>query len=209
MKKFGIFFIVAIIAALALFMWGKNKYNTMVNMDEQVKTAWSQVENQYQRRLDLIPNLVNTVKAYAAHERATLEGVINARANAAKTTIQADGLNTASMQQFQAAQGELSSALSRLMVVVERYPNLKANENFRELQVQLEGTENRIAVERMRFNETAQAYNTYIRTFPNNAIAGFLGFEQRPYFAAREGADRAPVVDFGDAEQIENAPAAN
>ncbi|MBQ4132181.1 MAG: LemA family protein [Desulfovibrionaceae bacterium] len=198
MKKVGILFIVLILGVIVMFFWGKDKYNTMVNMDEKVKTAWSQVENQYQRRLDLVPNLVNTVKAYASHERAALEGVINARARATGATIQADNLNEGALTQFQSAQGELSNALSRLMVVVESYPNLKANENFRELQVQLEGTENRIAVERMRFNETAQAYNTYIRSFPNNTLAGFLGFEQRPYFSASDGAERAPVVDFGD-----------
>ena len=196
MKKVGILFIFLIIAVVILFFWGKDKYNTMVNMDERVKTAWSQVENQYQRRLDLIPNLVNTVKAYAAHEQATLEGVINARAGAVGSTIQPDNLDASAMHKFQEAQTELSSALSRLMVVVESYPELKANENFRELQVQLEGTENRIAVERMRFNETAKEYNTYIRTFPNNTLARIFGFEQRPYFSADTGAERAPEVKF-------------
>jgi len=177
-------------------MWGKGVYNGMVTHEETVKTAWSQVENQYQRRQDLIPNLVNTVKGYAAHERETLEGVINARAKATQVTVDPDNLNEQSIQQFQAAQGELSSALSRLMVVVERYPELKANQNFLELQAQLEGTENRIAVERMRFNETAQTYNTYIRQFPNNIFAGMFGFQQKAYFKADPGAERAPVVEF-------------
>ena len=168
----------------------------MVTQDESVKTAWSQVENQYQRRLDLIPNLVNTVKGYASHERETLEGVINARANATKTTIDPSNLNEETMKQFQAAQGELSNALSRLMVVVERYPDLKANQNFLELQAQLEGTENRISVERKRFNETAQSYNTNIRSFPTNILAGMFGFQPKAYFAAESGAEKAPTVEF-------------
>lgn len=153
-KNKTLWIIIAVV--LVLFFWVRGVYNSMVTQDESVKTAWSQVENQYQRRLDLIPNLVNTVKGYASHERATLEGVINARANATKTTIDPTNLNEETMKQFQAAQGELSSALSRLMVVVERYPDLKANQNFMELQAQLEGTENRISVERKRFNEVAQ-----------------------------------------------------
>ena len=140
----------------------------MVTQDEGVKTAWSQVENQYQRRMDLIPNLVNTVKGYAAHEKETLEGVVNARAEATKTTIDPSNLTEESLKKFQSAQGELGNALSRLMLVLERYPDLKANQNFMELQAQLEGTENRISVERKRFNEVAQSYNTYIRQFPNN-----------------------------------------
>ena len=168
----------------------------MVTQDESVKAAWSQVAHQYQRRLDLIPNLVNTVKGYASHERATLEGVINARANATKTTIDPTNLNEETMKQFQAAQGELSSALSRLMVVVERYPDLKANQNFMELQAQLEGTENRISVERKRFNEVAQNYNTNIRSFPTNILAGMFGFQPKAYFAAESGAEKAPTVEF-------------
>jgi LemA protein len=146
--------------------------------------------------LDLIPNLVNTVKGYASHERETLEGVINARANATKTTIDPSNLNEETMKQFQAAQGELSNALSRLMVVVERYPDLKANQNFLELQAQLEGTENRISVERKRFNETAQSYNTNIRSFPTNILAGMFGFQPKAYFAAESGAEKAPTVEF-------------
>ena len=187
-----------IIVALAviLFFWTKGVYNNLVTQDEGVKTAWSQVENQYQRRADLIPNLVNTVKGYAGHEKNTLEGVMNARAKATQTTIDPTNLNEETMKQYQAAQGELSNALSRLMVVVERYPELKANENFRELQVQLEGTENRITVERKRFNEVAQGYNTYVRTFPNNILSGIFGFQTKAYFTAEAGAEKAPQVEF-------------
>lgn len=188
--------IIGIIVVVVAILWMKNVYNSMVTQDEEVKTAWSQVENQYQRRLDLIPNLVNTVKGYASHERETLEGVVNARAEATKTTIDPSNLTEESMQQFQAAQGELSSALSRLMVVLERYPDLKANQNFSELQAQLEGTENRISTERKRFNEVAQSYNTYIRRFPNNILSGIFGFEAKAYFAAESGAEKAPVVEF-------------
>ena len=187
---------VIVFLVFAVFSWVKGSYNTMVGQDEGVKTAWSQVENQYQRRLDLIPNLVNTVKGYAAHEKETLEGVINARAEATKTTIDPSNLNEESLKKFQAAQGELSSALSRLMVVMERYPDLKANQNFSELQAQLEGTENRITVERKRFNEVAQAYNTYIRSFPNNILAGMFGFFPKAYFTAEAGAEKAPKVEF-------------
>lgn len=193
-KNKTLWIIIAVV--LVLFFWVRGVYNSMVTQDESVKTAWSQVENQYQRRLDLIPNLVNTVKGYASHERATLEGVINARANATKTTINPTNLNEETMKQFQAAQGELSSALSRLMVVVERYPDLKANQNFMELQAQLEGTENRISVERKRFNEVAQNYNTNIRSFPTNILAGMFGFQPKAYFAAESGAEKAPTVEF-------------
>ena len=193
-KNKTLWIIIAVV--LVLFFWVRGVYNSMATQDESVKTAWSQVENQYQRRLDLIPNLVNTVKGYASHERATLEGVINARANATKTTIDPTNLNEETMKQFQAAQGELSSALSRLMVVVERYPDLKANQNFMELQAQLEGTENRISVERKRFNEVAQNYNTNIRSFPTNILAGMFGFQPKAYFAAESGAEKAPTVEF-------------
>ena len=193
-KNKTLWIIIAVV--LVLFFWVRGVYNSMVTQDESVKTAWSQVENQYQRRLDLIPNLVNTVKGYASHERATLEGVINARANATKTTIDPTNLNEETMKQFQAAQGELSSALSRLMVVVERYPDLKANQNFMELQAQLESTENRISVERKRFNEVAQNYNTNIRSFPTNILAGMFGFQPKAYFAAESGAEKAPTVEF-------------
>lgn len=193
-KSKTLWIVIAIV--LVLFFWMKNAYNTMVTQDEGVKTAWSQVENQYQRRLDLIPNLVNTVKGYASHEKETLEGVVSARAKATQTTIDPSNLNEESMKQFQAAQGELSSALSRLMLVMERYPDLKANQNFMDLQAQLEGTENRISVERKRFNETAQGYNTYIRSFPNNILSGLFGFQAKAYFTAESGAEKAPKVEF-------------
>ena len=168
----------------------------MVSQDEQVTSAWSQVENVYQRRSDLIPNLVATVKGYAAHEKETLEGVINARAKATQTTIDPTKMTAESLKQYQAAQGELSSALGRLMVVVERYPDLKANQNFLELQAQLEGTENRITVERQKFNDTARSYNTYIRQFPRNMLAGIFGFDKKAYFEAQAGAENAPKVEF-------------
>ncbi|MDD2490860.1 MAG: LemA family protein [Bacteroidales bacterium] len=183
-------------AVLLVFLWAKNAYNSMVTKEEGVTSAWAQVENVYQRRADLIPNLVATVKGYAAHEQETLEGVVNARAKATQTTIDPTNLTEASMKQFQAAQGELGSALQRLMVVVERYPDLKANQNFLELQAQLEGSENRITVERQKFNETARAYNTYIRQFPKNILSGMFGFERKAYFEAAEGADEVPKVEF-------------
>ena len=174
-KNKVVWIIIAIVAIL--FFWVKGVYNNMVTQDEGVKTAWSQVENQYQRRMDLIPNLVNTVKGYAAHEKETLEGVVNARAEATKTTIDPSNLTEESLKKFQSAQGELGNALSRLMLVLERYPDLKANQNFMELQAQLEGTENRISVERKRFNEVAQSYNTYIRQFPNNILSGMSSID--------------------------------
>lgn len=168
----------------------------MVIMDEKVTSNWSQVENVYQRRADLIPNLVNTVKGYATHEQETLEGVIEARSKATSVTVDPTNLSSGSMEQFQAAQEGLSSALSRLMVVVERYPDLKANQNFRDLQAQLEGTENRITVERRNFNESVQQYNAYIRLFPKNIVANMTGFEKKDYFKAAEGSQKAPEVDF-------------
>lgn len=168
----------------------------MIEKQEAVTAQWSQVENVYQRRADLIPNLVSTVKGYADFEKETLTAVIEARAKATSVNIDPSKLDASSIQQFQAAQDGLSSALSKLMVVVERYPDLKANQNFLELQSQLEGTENRIAVERRKFNETAQAYNTYIRKFPNNMIAGMFDFEKAEYFEADQGAEEAPKVEF-------------
>ena len=195
-KALWITLAVVVILFISVFSWVKGTYNTMVTQDENVKTAWSQVENQYQRRSDLIPNLVNTVKGYATHERETLEGVVSARAEATKTTINPSNLTEESMKKFQAAQGELSNALSRLMVVLERYPDLKANQNFSELQAQLEGTENRISVERKRFNEVAQAYNTYVRSFPTNILAGMFGFQPKAYFTAESGAEKTPKVEF-------------
>ena len=186
--------VVGVIAIVAFWMVGK--YNSMVTEQENVETAWGQVENQYQRRMDLIPNLVAVVKGYATHEQETLEGVIAARAKATQITVNADNLTEEQLKEFQQAQGELSQALGRLMRVTEAYPNLKANENFKDLQTQLEGTENRIAVARNTFNEQARVYNTLIRTFPNNIIAGLFNFEKKPYFEADAEAKHAPKVEF-------------
>lgn len=171
-------------------------FNKMVNLDEAVTSQWAQVENVYQRRLDLIPNLVSTVKGYASHEEATLTAVVEARSKATSTTINAADMDEAALTKFQSSQSELSSALSRLMVVVEQYPDLKANQSFLELQAQLEGTENRIATERRKFNEAAQTYNTYIRRFPQLLFAGMFGFDKRPYFTAEAAAQKAPKVAF-------------
>ena len=200
MKKGCIGLIVLGVIALALFGWVKNSYNGLVADQESVETAWAQVENVYQRRADLIPNLVETVKGYAKHEQETLEGVIEARANATKVTIDPTNMTPEDLQKYQAAQGDVTNALSRLIAVAENYPDLKANQNFLELQNQLEGTENRIAVERNKFNEVARGYNTKRRTFPTNIIAGIFGFGDKPYFQAQEGADKAPKVDFGTSE---------
>lgn len=196
MKKVLIVIIVFIVLA---GLWGVSTRNGFVTMEENVKQSWSQVENVYQRRLDLIPNLVATVQGYASHERETLEAVTQARASVGQ--ISAQGLQNITndpqaFERFQQAQGSLSSALSRLMVVAEKYPDLKANENFLDLQKQLEGTENRISVERRRFNEAAQSYNTAIRMFPGSLIAGFSGFQQKNYFTAAPEAAQAPKVQF-------------
>ena len=196
MKKSLIAIIVLIVVVGIIFLWYQGAYNGMVKADENVKSAWGNVENQYQRRTDLVPNLVATVKGYATHEETTLENVTAARAKATQTTIDPTKLTEENMAQFQAAQGELSSALSRLLVSVEAYPDLKANQNFLDLQAQLEGTENRIATERTRFNDIAQQYNTLIRRFPNNIIAGMSGFSVKPYFKADAGAEKAPEVKF-------------
>ncbi len=196
MKKSWIILIVVGALLVMGFMYVKGKYNTMVVASESVDAQWAQVENVYQRRADLIPNLVSTVKGYAAHEKETLEGVIEARSKATSTTINPENLDASSLQKFQAAQDGLSSALSRLMVVVEKYPDLKANQNFLELQSQLEGTENRITVERMRFNESAKEYNLSIKMFPNNLFASMFGFEKKAYFEAQAGAEVAPKVEF-------------
>lgn len=196
MKKSWIIIIIVVILVLVGYSYGKGKYNTMVVSSETVVAQWAQVENVYQRRADLIPNLVATVKGYAAHEKETLEGVVEARAKATSTTINANNMDAAALQKFQAAQDGLSSALSRLMVVVEKYPDLKANQNFLQLQAQLEGTENRITVERMRFNQEAQAYNTIIKLFPDNIFAGWFGFEEKAYFEAKQGSEEAPQVEF-------------
>ncbi|HVD97873.1 MAG TPA: LemA family protein [Cytophagaceae bacterium] len=171
-------------------------YNSMVEKQEAVESQWAQVQNVYQRRMDLIPNLVETVKGVANFEKGTLEAVVQARAEATKTTINANDLTPDKVAQFQKAQEGLTGALSKFMSIVENYPDLKANQNFSELQAQLEGTENRISVERMKFNEAVQEYNTYIRKFPNNMTAGMFGFEKKGYFEASAGADKAPTVKF-------------
>ena len=196
MKKSYIILIVIAVVVLSIFAWFKNTYNGMVNMQEDVSAQWSNVENQYQRRLDLIPNLVNIVKGYAAHEQNTLNGVVEARAKATQMQINVDNLDEAAMKKLNAIQGELSTALSRLMAITENYPELKANENFRDLQAQLEGTEYRIAVERRKFNDSARIYNTGIRQFPKNILAGMFGFTPKPYFEANAGAENAPKVEF-------------
>jgi len=195
-KKSWIIIGVILVTVFIIYRFFAGSYNYMVNYDETVITAWSNVENVYQRRADLIPNLVSTVKGYAAHEKETLTEVVEARAKATSISIDPANLNTAAIQQFQQAQAGLGAALSKLMVVVERYPDLKANQNFLELQAQLEGTENRIAVERRRFNESVKVYNTYIRSFPKNMVAGMYGFERKVQFAADEGADNVPEVKF-------------
>lgn len=193
MKKSLIF--LGIVVALILYLM--SGYNRLVRMDETVNAAWAQVENVYQRRLDLIPNLVETVKGYAAHEKETLQSVIEARAKATQTTISSDVVNNPqAMERFQQSQSQLSSALSRLMVVVEKYPDLKANQNFLELQSQLEGTENRITVERRRYNEAAQSFNSAIRSFPTVLMARLAGFNEKAYFKAEAGAATAPKVQF-------------
>ncbi|MBR4912328.1 MAG: LemA family protein [Bacteroidales bacterium] len=189
-----ILIIVVIIVALGAML--VSPYNKMVQKDEGCSKAWANVENAYQRRMDLIPNLVKTVEGAANYEKGTLTEVIEARAKATSVQVDPSNLTEESLAKFQAAQDQLSSALSRLMVVVERYPELKANQNFLELQAQLEGTENRIAVERGKFNETVNDYNSYIRRFPNNIIAGIFNFDKKGYFKAAEGADKAPDVEF-------------
>ena len=186
-------FILMLVCAISLSSCG---YNTMVEKDEAVSHAWSNVENQYQRRADLIPNLVNTVKGDAAHEKETLEAVVAARSKATQVTVDAANLTPEKLKAYQEAQGEIGGALSRLLAITENYPELKANENFKELQAQLEGTENRISVERRNFNEASRDYNTYIRKFPNNIFSSLFGFEKRPYFEAEAGTEKAPTVEF-------------
>lgn len=188
-----LFYLLAVVGAMSL---QSCQYNSMIEKQEAVTAQWAQVENAYQRRADLIPNLVSTVKGYADFEQETLTAVVEARAKATSINVDPSKLDANSIQQFQQAQDGLSSALARLMVVVEKYPDLKANQNFLELQSQLEGTENRISVERKKFNEAAQEYNTYIRKFPNNLIAGMFDFEKKDYFEAKEGAEEAPKVEF-------------
>ena len=183
-------------AIISGFLFTGCGYNKMVSLEESVSSAWAQVENVYQRRADLIPNLVETVKGYAQHEQETLTRVIEARSQATSMKVDPANLTPDAIRQFQEAQQGLSSALSRLMVVVEQYPDLKANQNFLDLQAQLEGTENRITVERMKFNETTQAYNAFIRRFPELITAKILGFDKKPYFEAQQGAEKAPEVRF-------------
>jgi len=191
-----------IVGVLALLLfWGCGSYNGLVGQDETVKNAWSKVQSDYQRRADLIPNLVNTVKGEAAFERGTLNDVINARARATSTQITPDNLTPENIQKFQQAQSQLSGSLSRLLVSVEQYPNLRANDAFRGLQSQLEGTENRIKVSRNDFNDAVQTYNTKVRTFPTTIFAGMMGFKQRTGFAADAGTENAPTVDFGTGTQ--------
>ncbi len=187
---------VILILAIIIF-WGIGAYNNLVTLNEQVNQSWSQVENQYQRRADLIPNLVNTVKGYADFERGVLTDVTEARARVSQFNVTPEVLNDPqAFQKFQQLQGELSGALSRLLVTVENYPQLKANENFLQLQAQLEGTENRISVERRSFNETVQNYNTTIKRFPNSFFAGIFGFREKEYFKSAPGAETVPKVEF-------------
>lgn len=193
-KRLGLIITLAIVAVIVI--WGVSGYNGLVSMDEGVQNKWADVETQYQRRADLIPNLVNTVKGYAAHEKETLEGVVKARSEATSVKIDAENMTAEQMAQYQKAQNGVSSALSKLLLVVEKYPDLKANQNFLELQSQLEGTENRITVARRDFNGAAKEYNTAIRKFPKNILAGMFGFEKKAYFEAQEGAEKAPEVQF-------------
>ncbi len=194
MKKVTIIIIVAVVAVIAI--WAISGYNSLVGMDENVSNQWANVETQYQRRADLIPNLVNTVKGYAAHEKETLEGVIAARSQATQIKVDPTDLTPEKLAEYQKAQGQLATALGKLLAITENYPDLKANQNFLELQAQLEGTENRINVARKNFNDAAKAYNTTIRRFPKNILAGMFGFDKRAYFEATEGAEQAPQVQF-------------
>ena len=194
LKKHKTIVIIAVLAIIA--MWGISAYNGLVSMDEGVQTKWADVETQYQRRADLIPNLVNTVKGYAAHESETLQAVVEARAKATSVNIDPTNMTTEQIANFQKAQDGVTSALGRLLVTVEKYPELKASENFCELQTQLEGTENRISVARRDFNEAARKYNTTLRSFPKNILANMFGFEKKAYFEAQEGSEQAPIVQF-------------
>lgn len=188
---------IAIIVLVAIVaIWGISSYNSLTKMDEKVSSEWANVETQYQRRADLIPNLVNTVKGYASHEKETLEGVIAARSQATQMKVDATNLTPEKLAEYQQAQGAVTSALGKLLAITENYPDLKANQNFLELQAQLEGTENRINVARTNFNNTAKSFNTSIRLFPKNIIASLCGFEKRPYFEAEAGAEKAPQVSF-------------
>ena len=194
-KKHLGWIIPAIIVVIIIF-WGIGGYNGMVSLDEGVQNKWADVETQYQRRADLIPNLVNTVKGYAAHESQTLENVVKARSEASSVKVDTQNITPEKLAEYQKAQSGVSSALGRLMVIVEKYPDLKANQNFLELQSQLEGTENRINTARRDFNEAAKGFNTEIRRFPKNILAGMFGFEKKAYFEAEKGAEKAPEVQF-------------
>lgn len=196
MNRTKLMLIIATAVVAIVVLWVVNAYNRMVTAEEAVATEWANVESQYQRRADLIPNLVSTVKGYAAHESETLEAVVNARAKATQTTVDVNNLSRESFEKFQEAQGELNSALGRLMMITENYPDLKANQNFRDLQEQLEGTENRIQVTRQSYNNAARAYNTMIRRFPNNILSSMFGFEIVTYFQADAEAAKAPQVNF-------------
>ncbi|MCF0258196.1 LemA family protein [Bacteroides heparinolyticus] len=193
MKKSNMI-IIGVIALVAI--WGISVYNGLVTMEEDVNGQWSNVETQYQRRADLIPNLVSTVKGYASHEQETLEGVIQARSAATQIKVDVNDLTEEKLAEFQKAQGAVTSALGKLLAITENYPDLKANQNFLELQAQLEGTENRINVARTNFNNTAKEFNTAIRRFPKSILAGLFGFKKRAYFEAAEGAEQAPKVEF-------------
>lgn len=196
MRKTLIIIGVVALVVFLIYRFFAGTYNNMVDKDQAVQKGWAQVENVYQRRLDLIPNLVATVKGAAEFEKTTLTAVIEARASATQVKVDPKNLNAADLQRFQAAQGELSAALGRLMVVAEQYPQLKANQNFLELQSQLEGTENRITVERQKFNDVVQEYNAYIKKFPQVMLAGLYGFSDKAFFAADKGAEKAPKVEF-------------
>lgn len=196
MKK-SLITIIAIVAVIIVIgMWAAGAYNSMVTVQEKATTAWSNVQSTYQRRADLIPNLVETVKGYAAHEKETLEGVVNARSKATSVNIDPENMTPEKLKEFQQAQGELSTALGRLIAIQENYPDLKANENFKELQVQLEGTENRINEARNTFNAAVQEYNVTIRRFPKSLLAGIFGFDKMSKFEAEAGAEKAPQVKF-------------
>jgi len=196
MKRSSII-LISIVAVLAvLFLWGMSGYNGLVTSREDVNSQWANVESQYQRRSDLIPNLVSTVKGYATHESSTLEGVVSARAKATQVTIDPKNLTPQKLQEYQAAQGQVSSALGKLLMITENYPDLKANQNFLELQAQLEGTENRISVERNRYNDIAKGYDISIKRFPTNILASICGFVDKPYFESEKGAEKAPSVKF-------------
>lgn len=193
-KNKGLIITVVVIALVAI--WGISSYNGLVSMDENVSNSWANVETQYQRRSDLIPNLVNTVKGYAKHESQTLEAVMAARSQATQVKIDPSNCTPQQLAAYQKAQGDVTTALGKLLAITENYPDLKANQNFLELQSQLEGTENRINVARKDFNDTAKKYNTSLRRFPRNIIASMCGFEKRNYFEAEAGAEKAPKVEF-------------